>query len=217
MKNFCLAMGLAFVLPRATPGQIQYRVGGSFGRTLGGVTEQAEAVYGAEFSVRPNDRFAVELAVLQFMDHPEEERLGVYVTAALPITPVHLSVRYAGWALGPSLRAYALAGIGSYLCGDTDFEISGLRPGGPVTQTGELRVHRKDAWGYHLAVGAEWALSDSFAALVEYRYARMWSDAEISGLSADRADGQMAIDAFEKDFWDNNEVGILRVGLNWAL
>jgi len=52
---------------------------------------------------------------------------------------------------------------------------------------------------------------------VEYRYGRMWGDAEISGLSADTAAGRMVIDAFEKDFWDNTELGILRVGVNWLL
>ncbi len=190
--------------------------GPMFGTTLGGTTESSERVWGGQILVHFNDRFALELAVMNLTDHPEEERYCVSVTSALEITPVNLSIRYSRPVIGSRLSLYVLAGIGYYFNEDNDFEIQGMVPGGIVSQTGPLTVERPDSLGLHAAGGLEYTILGSLTALLEYRMAEIFNDADISGLSANSPEGQVAINAFERDFWDNNELGMLRIGLNWC-
>lgn len=215
MKSMAVLMLVAGIGATVAGAEVRYSAGPTIGTTLWGVTEQSETVWGGQVGAHFPRGFSLELAVLRLTDHPTEERLGIEVNAALDMTPIQLSARVARPVAGKRLLAYVLGGIGYCVNEDAGFEIRGLTPDGPVAQTGELRVNRKDALGYHVAAGFEWFLVRDLTLLLEYRYAVMDTDATISGLSANSPEGEMAIAAFEKDFWDNNEMGLLRAGLNW--
>jgi opacity protein-like surface antigen len=211
---FLLAAAL-LMGPGIARSEDRFSIGPTAGTTAGGVTEQHEAVYGGQLTVQLDEAVSIELAVLRLTDHPTEERLDITVTGSLEITPVQLSARYSRRLIGEWLKVFLAAGVGYYFCEDADFEIEGIEPGGPVVVTGPTRVDKKDAVGWQVSGGLEWMLSGSLTALLEYRFAAMKNYAFISGLSATSPDGADAIAAFEKDFRDNNELGILRVGLNW--
>lgn len=215
MRRIILILTLSLAAHRLASADIRFSAGPTIGTTVGGVTEQGEAVYGGQVAVEWADAWALELVVLRFTDHPEEERLGITATSALGTTPVHLSLRYSRPLAGDRLHAYVLGGPGYYFCDDGDVDVEGLTPGGPVRRSGEPRVSRRDAYGYQVAGGFECRIRGCASVLVEYRYAAMKNDASLSGLSAATPEGQHVIDAFEKDFWDNNELGILRLAAIW--
>ncbi|MBM4149208.1 MAG: hypothetical protein FJ224_09195 [Lentisphaerae bacterium] len=182
------------------------------GATLGGTTEQLEPIAGIELSAPLSHSLRAEMAVLRFTDHPEEERLGITVTGASEITPIQLSCRYVR-RLTASVEASALAGIGWYLSRNIEVETSGIIPGGPVSTAGDVIVDRNDAAGWHAGLGLEWTPLARVAAGLEYRFASTFNRAVIHGLKPNSPEGIDAIEAFEKDFRDNNEIGALLLTL----
>ena len=216
MKNKTRSGGVVLLMSAGLAcGALRFSAGPTFGITLGGVTEQAEPVFGGQVAATCDNGFSVELAVLTFTDKPEEERFGMAVTADQDITPVQLSVRYSRPLIAHRLGAFALVGIGWYFGEESRYWFTSDFPEEHLVQTGPLEVERNDAFGYHWGVGVEWSFTDRLSALLEYRYGIEDSDAHLSGLEARTSQGQIAIEAFERDFWDNEEMGLLRVGLNW--
>jgi len=212
--NMKITIGVFLLSVGVSLAEVRFSAGPTGGMTLGGVTEQRMPVYGGQVAAHFDTGVSVELAVLRFTDEPVEERLGISVTADQDIMPVQLSMRLNRSLRDKRMDAYVLAGIGMYFGETSGFEIRGLVPGGPVTQTGPLEVERNDAFGYHWGVGLEWAFTGRVSGLLEYRYGIMDSNASLSGLTATGPGGQMAIEAFERDFWDNEEMGLLRIGVN---
>ena len=190
-------------------------VGPIVGATLGGSTEQGEAVYGGRVTVDTTHDLSLELAILHLTDQPEEERLGVRVTGDVGITPVQLSARYSHDLVGDRLRGFVSGGAGYSFCEDADVDVKGLSPGGPVVQTGNPHIDRKNAWGWQMAAGVEWLATRNLVLSLEYRFSWMQNRAELTGLSSDTPEGKNAIRNFEHDFEDNNELGVLDIGMSW--
>ncbi len=194
--------------------EVRFSAGPTVGSTLGGNMEPGEVLYGGQGTVHFGYGLSLELAVLHFRDEPEEKRFGISVTTEQDLTPMMLSLRYSH-SLMDRLDGYVLAGIAYYPDEESSFEIQNAGVGGYITQTGPLKADRDDAFGYQIGAGLVWGLTDRLAARLEYRLAIMESDATLSGLSANTREGQIAVDAFEKDFWDNDELGYISVGLDW--
>ncbi|MBN1675508.1 MAG: hypothetical protein JXR37_30990 [Kiritimatiellae bacterium] len=143
-----LSAGLVSAQPR-------WSAGPAIGTTLGGVTEPLETVWGGQIAVPLSKALSIEVALLHFTDHPEEERLGISATAPLPATPVHLSLLCSRPLIPERIAAYLLAGIGYTFWQDAAFRVRGIEPGGPVSRTGALRVQKSDGAGYHPGAGGE--------------------------------------------------------------
>ncbi len=216
MKAKIYPVAIALLLTAGmAPGEVHFTVGPTFGVTLGGVTEQAAPVYGGQAAAHFENGISVELAAMTFTDKPEEERHGTTVTADQDITPVQLSLRLARPLIANRLRAFARVGLGWYFGEKSDVAFKGPAAPGYVVQTGPMEADRNDAFGYHWGVGLEWSFTDRLSALLEYRYGIMDSDADLSGIEGLHTEGDEDVRDFEDDFHDNNELGLLRVALNW--
>jgi len=195
--------------------QVRVAIGPLVGATVGGTTEEHRAVYGGRVAVDVTDAVSLELAVMHLSDEPTENRLGVTVSGDVGITPIQLSARYAHPLFGERLRGFVLGGVGYYVNGNADVDVDGLRPGGPIVETGNPQVGRDDAFGWQVGAGLEWSITPHLVVALEYRYALVNNSAKLTGLSSDTAEGQQAIRDFEHDFEDNDNLGVLDLGLSW--
>lgn len=215
IRSIVLSIGVALCAGLAAAEEGRFTAGPTVGMTFSGVLEPYEVVYGGRVSVRIYKGLSVELGIMHVTDEPEEERIGIDVNSEQEIIPIHLSLRY-GQPLFGKLDMFILAGVGYYISETSDYEISEFVPGEHMTQTGPLEVDRMSGFGYHVGTGFEYHMTQRLSFVLEYRYGVMDADAEIHGLVANSPDGARAIDAFEKDFWDNNEMGFFQLGLNWT-
>jgi opacity protein-like surface antigen len=218
MRQFRGRIGMGIIgLLAVSAEAMEFSAGPMAGVTFSGSTEDDITVVGAQASWRYAPRVSVELAAMQLTDQPEEERFGISVEADQDILPVMVSIRYSHPLVPERLEGYVLGGVGWYFGETSSYDIRGHESGQDVVVTGDLEVRREDAFGYHSAIGMEWFATRRVSVLAEFRYSVMDTDARISGLSARTPAGQQAIDAFERDFMDNNDMGMLRLGVNWHL
>lgn len=192
----------------------QFRAGPMIGITQSGSTEDGIIVYGAQAEARLGN-FSLELAAMHLTDEPEEERFGIRASVDEDILPVMLSIKFSHPLIPEKLEGYILGGLGWYFGESSNFDLTGHEAGRDVVVIGELEVDRDDAFGYHTAIGLEWYFTQRLSLLAEVRHAVMDTDATLSGLSARTPEGQQAIEAFERDFYDNNDMVMWRFGVNW--
>jgi len=215
MKRLALIALLGLLGAAPALAEVQFSAGPTIGGTnVGGNMEPREVLYGGQGTVHFNHGWSLELAILHFRDEPVEERFGISVTTEQDLTPMMLSVRYTH-SLGEWLDGYVLTGIAYFPDEQSSFEIQNADIGGYLTQTGPLVADRDEAFGYQIGAGLVKGLTDRLFVRLEYRLAIMDSDAHLSGLVANTPEGQVAVDAFEKDFWDNDELGYISIGLDW--
>ena len=223
---FCAVWGAGVVWA-----DVSFKAGASMGTTLGGMDntvlgslptggdlETHKALYGLQAVAQFTPRFSVELAGERMTDMDWEERLGISMTTGdIRFYPVTLTARYSFPCFQDAFRVYCLAGVGEYFFDDIDIAITGTENApGLVTVGSHPKISVDNAFGYHLGLGLEWPIFRNLEFFSEFRFAVTAPRAHLSGVTAQNAQGQSVLDAFEYDITDNRDIGSARVGLNYV-
>ena len=222
MKRIVEAVACMVLATGAAWAEVSFRGGVSGGATLGdtigtagGVLERASGLYGAQVVAQITDPFSVELAVMRLSDWDEEERLGVTAKGTMHMTPLDLSIRYAVPLVDKVLSVYGMTGGGYYMFDTFDLHISGNGPGAQQIKWDDPKLDMKNTFDYHVGLGLQWFCCENVELFGEYRFDFIHNRGSVSGIAPTGPEGQYIIDKIKQDWTDNNEIGLVRIGLNY--
>ena len=225
MKCPTLLLALLALCCGMTASAQSFKDGPHVGFVTGGDTEDPDVAFGWQAAYEFNDVCSLELSVTHMRDKLSGDNLDVgdfSVPAKLQVDiwAVALTAQ-AGHLIGERVYLHGGGGVGYYFFTDKDMEearrdlaaTGGTDSGRPVL---DEDVDIDNDFGFHLTVGVDVLLKQSWEFFVDYRAAFLETDSERTSLEVfTGSDGQPRQTNVRRSGNFSYDYGLLRLGFNY--